>query len=190
VPSDDESNILPPTMNDRALPQANRTVLGLLLALLAIAVVLALWFLIFDNGDSSTSAASQAPRPTPLTIATSTPVPQDTSIGIITTEDVEPEATTAPVPSSTPVAEGFEACTADASPLTTSSYIVDTNTAPLNQRYEPSVGGAQAGSFDPGQTGLVFTGECVVNVTDGYTWWKIFNGTEDVWVASAFVTPN
>ena len=71
-----------------------------------------------------------------------------------------------------------------------SSYIVDTNTAPLNQRYEPSVGGAQAGSFDPGQTGLVFTGECVVNVTDGYTWWKIFNGTEDVWVASAFVTPN
>jgi hypothetical protein len=37
---------------------------------------------------------------------------------------------------------------------------------------------------------LVFTGECVVNVADGYTWWKIFNGTEDVWVASAFVTPN
>jgi hypothetical protein len=36
----------------------------------------------------------------------------------------------------------------------------------------------------------MFTGECVMNVSDGYTWWKIFNGAEDVWIASAFVTPN
>lgn len=188
VPNDDESKILPPMMNDRARPQANRTMLGVLLALLFVAVLLALWFLIFDSGDA-TSSADPAPRPTPLTIATSTPVPDD-SVGITTTDAVEAAPTTAPVATATPVPEGFEACTADTAPLTTATYIVDTNTTPLNQRSEPAVSGTQAGTFDPGQTGLVFTGECVVNIADGYTWWQIFNGTEDVWVASDFVTPN
>ena len=49
MPSDDESKILPPKMNDRARPQANRTMLGVLLALLFVAVVLALWFLLFGE---------------------------------------------------------------------------------------------------------------------------------------------
>lgn len=191
MPTDDESKILPPMMNDRARPQANRTMLGVLLALLAVAVLLALWFLLFDNGDSSSSTASTSARPTPLTIATSTPVPSDTTVGVNTTDTpAEPDPTAIPAVVATPVPEGFEACTSDAAPLTTSSYIVDTNTTPLNQRDEPSVNGAQAGTFDPGETGLVFTGECVVNVADGYTWWKIFNGSQDVWIASAFVTAN
>ena len=163
--------------------------LGVLLALLFVAVVLALWFLIFDDGDSS-SSANPAPRPTPLTIATSTPVPDETTVGVTTTDTADATPTTEPVATATPVPEGFEACADGAAPLTTATYIVDTNTTPLNQRMEPAVSGAQAGTFDPGQTGLVFTGECVVNVADGYTWWQIFNGTEDVWVASAFVTPN
>lgn len=181
-------------MNDRARPQANRTMLGLLLALLFVAVVLALWFLLFDDGDSSSSSASQSALPTPLVIPTSTAAPSsttdavDTTVGLNTTGAADAAPTTAPF--ATPVPQGFEACTTETAPLTTATYIVDTNTTPLNQRADPAVSGAQTGTFDPGQTGLVFTGECVVNVSDGYTWWKIFNGAEDVWIASAFVTPN
>jgi len=182
-------------MNDRARPQANRTMLGVLLALLFVAVVLASWFLLFDNGDSS-SSATEGTQPTPLAIPTSTPVPSvangadDTTVGVTTTDSVDAAPTTAPVTTATPVPQGFEVCTTENAPLTAASYIVDTNTTPLNQRANPAVSGAQAGTFDPGQTGLVFTGECVMNVSDGYTWWKIFNGAEDVWIASAFVTPN
>jgi hypothetical protein len=196
VPNDDESKILPPTMNDRARPQANRTMLGVLLALLFVAVVLALWFLLFDNGDSASSSAPEGTQPTPLAIPTSTPVPSvaigadDTTVGITTTDSVNAAPTTAPVATATPVPQGFEVCTTETAPLTAATYIVDTNTTPLNQRASPDVSGTQAGTFDPGQTGLMFTGECVMNVSDGYTWWKIFNGAEDVWIASAFVTPN
>ena len=75
-------------------------------------------------------------------------------------------------------------------PLTTSTYTVDTNTTPLRQRVGPSVDADQTGAFDAGQPNLVFNGECVVNIADGFTWWQIFNGTEDVWVASDFVTVN
>lgn len=188
VPTDDESKILPPMMNDRARPQANRTLLGVLLAVLFIAVLLALWFLIFDN-DDSTASGDPAPRPTPLTIATSTPVPDD-AVGVTTTDTAETAPTTAPVAAATPVPEGFEVCVDNAVPLTTATYIVDTNTTPLNQRLEPAVSSDLAGTFDPGQTGLVFTGECVVNIADGFTWWQIFNGADDVWIASSFVTPN
>jgi len=168
-------------MNDRTRPQANRTILGVLLAILAVAVLLALWFLIFDRGDDSASGSSAA-LPTPVTIPTvsqavSTPTPVPTTVS-------------APVVTPTPVPEGFQACSDAQSPLTTTTYIVDTNTTPLNQRAEPSVAASQAGTFDPGQDDLVFSGECVINVNDQYTWWKIFNGTVDVWVASDFVTPN
>ncbi len=175
-------------MNDRARPQANRTMLGVLLALLAVAVLLALWFLIFDNGDDTAAGSNQSALPTPVTIpATPTPVG---GIGVATTDETAATPTTAPVATATPIPEGFEACASTAEPSTTGTYIVDTNTTPLNQRAEPAVSAAQAGTFDPGQTGLSFTGECVVNIGDGYTWWKIFNGTEDVWIASSFVTPN
>lgn len=175
-------------MNDRTRPpQANRTILGVLLALLFVAVILALWFLIFDRDGNATAADDDRARPTPLTIATSTPDPTG---GAVTAPTAQVIATAVPDITATPVPEGFTACADADKPLTTSSYIVDTNTTPLNQRAEPSVGAVQAGTFDPGQTGLVFTGDCVVNVADGYTWWQIFNGTADVWVASAFVTPN
>ena len=46
------------------------------------------------------------------------------------------------------------------------------------------------GTFAPAQSGLVFNGDCVVNLADGYVWWGINNGTNDVWVASRFVSPN
>ncbi len=175
-------------MNDRARPQTNRTVLGVLLAVLFVAIVLALWFLLFDD-DSTTATSATTAGPTPVTIATSTPEPDDTTVGL-STGDVDETETTAPVATPTPVPEGFEACSAEDAPATTQTYIVDTNTTPLNQRSEPAVTGTLVGTFDPGQTGLAFTGECVVNITDGFTWWKIFNGTEDVWIASGFVTPD
>ena len=176
-------------MNDRARPQASRTLLGVLLAVLAIAILVTLWSFVFNNDDDSTASSSDAAAPTPLTIPTTPPTP-DASVGVTTTDEASAEPTTAPVATATPLPEGFEACTDDASPSTTGSYIVDTNTTPLNQRAEPAVTSDQAGTFDPGQTGLQFTGECVVNITDGYTWWQIFNGTDDVWVASSFVTQN
>ena len=171
-------------MNEPARPQANRTLLGVLLALLFVAVLLALWFLIFDSGDSSASDSGATPKPTPLTIATSTPVPDGTAGAAAAPATPSPT----PLATATAVPEGFEPCPAGAGPSTAITYIVDTNTTPLNQRAEPAVSSAQSGTFAPGQTGLVFTGDCVVNLEDGFTWWEIFNGTEDVWVASEFVT--
>ena len=170
-------------MNDRAKPQANRTMLGVLLAILAVAVLLALWFLIFDRGDSSASGSNGSNAlPTPVTIPT--------SVQVAVTPTPIPTTETLPAVTPTPVPEGFEACSEANSPLTTTTYVVDTNTTPLNQRAEPSVASTQSGTFAPGQDDLVFTGECVVNLNDQFTWWKIFNGTADVWVASDFVTPN
>lgn len=174
-------------MNDRARPQTNRTILGVLLALLFVAVLLALWFLLFDDGDSTNAGSVDTAGPTPVTIPTSTPDPVASGGVVEPTADVQP--TTARVEVSTPIPEGFEACGAERAPLTTTSYVVDTNTTPLNQRAEPAVGAEQSGTFEAGESGLVFTGECVVNIGDGYTWWQIFNGTTDVWVASNFVTP-
>jgi hypothetical protein len=176
-------------MNDRTRTQGNRTLLGILVAMLGVAILLALYFLIFDNDGTSTASGSSRAMPTPLTIATSTPAP---SVGLSTTAPtaVASSPTTAPVVTPTPVPDGFTACTTANAPLTTNTYIVDTNTTPLNQRAEPAVSGELAGTFAPGQDDLVFTGDCVVNNADGFTWWKIFNGTTDVWVASDFVTPN
>lgn len=174
-------------MNDRGRPQANRTILGVLLALLFVAIVLALWFLLFDDRDSTASSAnSSGAMPTPLTIATVAPTPAGQTVEPAPVE--EPTAT--PIATATAVPAGFEACATARLPTTTSTYVVDTNTTPLNQRVEPAVSASQAGTFAPGQDDLVFTGNCVVNITDGYTWWEIFNGTDDVWVASDFVTPN
>ena len=65
--------------------------LGVLLALLFVAVLLALWFLIVDNGESSSSSANQSGQPTPLVIPTSTPRPSSISSADNTTT----EATTA-----------------------------------------------------------------------------------------------
>lgn len=171
-------------MGDRTRPQTNRAVLGVLLAFLFIAILLALWSLLFRGDDSTTASAgnSDLVAPTPLTIATATPVPP------ATTPTVTP--TTAPVATATSVPEGFEACDEARAPLATATYIVDTNTTPLNQRSEPSVNAPQSGTFDPGQSGLVFDGDCVVNLADGYVWWQINNGTNDVWIASSFVSPN
>jgi len=186
VPSNDDSKILPPMMNDRARPQANRTILGVLLALLAVAVLLGIGRLIFDRGDSATTNLStQSALPTALTIVEPTAPPADA-----TAQPLAIAPTAAPAAAATPVPAGFEACATDALPLTITTYIVDTNTTPLNQRAEPAVTAEQTGTFAPGQDDLVFTGDCVVNVNDGYTWWEIFNGTDDVWVASSFVTAN
>lgn len=185
MPTDD-NYIVPPYDDESPRPQANRMMLGVLVALVAVAVLLALWFLLFDD-DGATTASTTEAGPTPLTIATATPEADDSGIGLATTGDEEPTPT--PAPSPTPLPDDLESCTADAAPSTSLSYVVDTNTTPLNQRSEPAVSGTQVGTFDPGQTGLVFTGECVVNTIDGYTWWKIFNGSEDVWVASSFVSP-
>lgn len=186
MPNDDQ-NIVPPTvLEGRTRPQTQRTLLGVLLALLLVAVVLAIWFLLFDNDGPTASDPEADPGPTPLVVATSTPSPDDT-IGLDTTGEVEPTA--APVATATSLPEGLQPCSDADAPNPATTYIVDTNTTPLNQRTEPSVDGEQVGAFDPAETGLVFTGECVVNAADGYTWWRIFNGTDDVWIASSFVTP-
>lgn len=177
--NDNKDLIVPPLSDDRSRPQTNRTVLGILLALLGIAVLLAVWALIFNNGDSGAFGSNAQPTPTALTVPTPAPT-------------VAPTATPIPAPSVAPTTlpTGFEACGTAQSPSTTGTYVVDTNTTPLNQRAEPSVSGELAGTFRPGRDDLTFTGECVVNVDDGYTWWKINNGTADVWIASTFVSPN
>lgn len=187
---DDANYIVPPFGDEeRPRPQANRTMLGVLMALLFVAVLLAVWFLLFDGDDSESADDGAEVGPTPLTIATATPQPDDSSVGLSTTDEDGAAPTTEAVATATTLPADLEACASDAAPQTTATYIVDTNTTPLNQRTEPAVSGSQAGTFDPGQTGLVFTGECVVNTADGYVWWKIFNGSEDVWIASQFVTP-
>ena len=180
--SDDESKILPPRFETGQNSQVNRTMLGLLLVLLGVAVVLALWFLIFDGDDDSDSALDALPTAVPL--PTSTPLP---AANVPADDPVAP--TTAPVATATPVPDGFDPCAGDQAPLTTATYIVDTLDTPLNQRVDPAVTAEQVGTFDPGQTGLAFSGDCLVNLTDGYVWWEINNGTTDVWVASDFVTP-
>jgi len=179
-------------MNDRTRPQANRTILGILLALLFVAVLLALWFLIFDSdGGSSSASSDNRAFPTAVTIPTSTPDPLASAVVPAQAAAVATAVpTTVPAITPTPLPEGFSACTDSTGPLTTSTYVVDTNSTPLNQRTEPSVDADQVGTFAAGKADLVFTGQCVVNVADGYTWWQIFNGTDDVWVASDFVTPN
>ena len=176
-----------PTPPDGSGPSASRTTLGALLAVVVVAVLLALWFLVFDGDDDTSSASggdttTSTAAPTPLPIPTSTPTP-------VAAAPDEPEPTPEPTTAPTPVPEGFEACGDERAPLLTSTYIVDTVSTPLNQRAEPSVDGELLGSFDPGETGLTFNGECIVNLADGYTWWQIDNGTADVWVASIFVTP-
>ena len=189
----DEGSIFPPSIGDEPpRPQGNRTILGALVVLLIVAVLLALWFLVIDDdsGDGSGDEVAAA-GPTPLPIPSSTPSPE---ISVETTgddaEETAPlaEATPEPTAIPTPVPEGFEACGADIAPSATASYIVDTTSTPLNQRAEPDVTSELAGTFDPGQTGLVFTGECLVNLNDQYVWWEINNGTTNVWVASDFVS--
>lgn len=177
--NDNKDLIVPPFSDDRDRPQTNRTVLGILLALLGIAVLLALWALIFNRGESGAFGSNSQPTPTALTVPTPAPT-------------TEPTVTPVPAPSVAPTAlpTGFEACGTAQSPSTTSTYVVDTNTTPLNQRLEPDVDGELAGTFRPGQNDLAFSGECVVNIDDGYAWWKTNNGTQDVWIASAFVSPN
>jgi len=156
--------------------RSSRTLLGVLLGVLVIAVLLALLLLITRNNDENAADAADA-LPTPLPVPTTTPAP------------VQPTATApTPTPEPTPVPEGFEACDVARSPLVSATYIVDTVETPLNQRLEPSVDGEQVGTFAPGQTGLVFNGECLVNLADGFVWWQINNGTQEVWVASDFVT--
>lgn len=197
MPSDDSANFLPSVPIERQRPQRSRAVLGALSLLLLVAVVLALWFLVFDDDDTDPGASddrSVATGPTPLPIPTSTPSPEAARSVVDDTQSEDgttgsqvptPLATTLP----TPVPDGFEACGSDRAPSSTGTYIVDTTTTPLNQRSEPSVASEAAGAFDPGTTGLIFTGECLVNLGDGYVWWQINNGTADVWVASEFVSP-
>lgn len=162
----------------------SRSVLGALLILLVVAVLIAMWALLTGGDDEVATADEQvvATVPTALPIPTSTPIP--------VAEDPATAPTPIPTPVPTSVPDGFEACGDTRSPILSATYIVDTNTTPLNQRDLPSVDGSQVGAFDPGETGLVFNGECVVNLADGYVWWQINNGTADVWVASSFVTPN
>lgn len=195
--SDDGLPFIPTLPSEGQRPQTNRTVLGALIVLLLVAVLLALWFLVFDddegaNGTGDDSALDAGP--TPVTIPTSTPGPVIVDAGA-GDDDESASALPTPLPTSvpttpTPVPEGFEACGTDRAPSTTGTYIVDTSTTPLNQRVGPSVASDLAGSFDPGTTGLVFTGECLVNLGDGFVWWEIETDTATVWVASDFVSPN
>lgn len=171
-PHDDADQFYP----QRSGMQNSRLLLGLLMLMLAAAVMLALWFLLVDDdGDSNGQAAS----PTPLTIPTSAPAP--TAI---------PTPTTGPDPTPTAVPEGFEACGDSRAPIVGQSYLVNTNTTPLNQRTEPSVSGELVGSYPPATSGLKFTGDCLVNIADGYVWWQINTATTTVWVASDFLSPN
>lgn len=168
-------------MQDTKQSQTNRTILGVLLAILAVAILLALYSLMFGNDDGSSADG----MPTPVSIPTSTVVPAQTQ-----EEAAAPVATAPPQATPTAVPEGFEACSTGQAPVTTGTYRVDTNTTPLNQRAAPDVTSEQAGTFSPGTADLVFTGDCVINSADGYVWWEIFNGTEDVWIASDFVSQN
>lgn len=162
---------------DRPRGQNSRLILGLLMLVLAAAVLLAIWFLVVDGGDGDDNA--QAAAPTPLTIPTS--APEATTI---------PTPTAGPEPTPTSVPAGFEACGDARAPIVGKSYLVNTNTTPLNQRTEPSVDGELVGSYPPATTGLRFTGDCLVNVADGYVWWQINTDTTTVWVASDFLSPN
>ncbi len=179
----DTENQWPNGDGESPRPAVSRTVLGVLLALLVLAVVVALWALLTGGDDNVADdvEVTTAAVPTALPIPTSTPAPT----GI--PEDA-PTPTPTPVPTALP--EGFEACGDSRAPLLSATYIVDTLSTPLNQRAEPAVDGALMGTFEPAQSGLVFTGDCVVNLSDGYVWWEINNGTDDVWIASSFVTPN
>lgn len=195
--SDDGFSIIPTLPSEGQRPQRNRTILGVLIVLLVIAVLLALWFLVIDDDDSSGPGDDSAlAGPTPVTIPTSTPTPVAVDTGPVAADDAPAGTDALPTPlptvatTPTPVPEGFEACGPDRAPSATSTYIVDTSTTPLNQRVGPGVDNELAGSFDPGTTGLVFTGECLVNLGDGYVWWQIETETASVWVASEFVTPN
>ncbi|MEM7093174.1 MAG: hypothetical protein AAF567_09245 [Actinomycetota bacterium] len=178
--SDPTEPVRPPSDGaDR--PATSRTVLGALLALLILAVVLALWAIITRDDDPVAEQTSTTPEvsvPTALPIPTSTPAPAAD----------EPTAVPVPTATPTPVPEGFEACGEDRAPLLSATYIVDTISTPLNQRSEPSVDGELVGAFDPGQTGLSFNGDCVVNLADGFVWWQIDTANGPVWVASSFVT--
>jgi len=176
VPSPPEHDDAHQFYPERARGMNSRLVLGLLMLILAAAVVLALWFLISDGGDDE---SSQAAVPTPLTIPTAQPEP--TAI---------PTPTTGPEPTPTAVPAGFEACGDERSPIVGQSYLVNTNTTPLNQRTEPSIDGELVGSYPPATSGLKFTGDCLVNIADGYVWWQINTDTTTVWVASDFLSPN
>lgn len=153
----------------------NRTLLQALVAVLVVAIGLAVWVL--SSNNRSNSANSQA-GPTAVTVPTSTPTPTYR----------EPTPTPEPTPIPTPLPEGFRACDATQLPNVDASYVVDTNTTPLKQRRAPSIQADQAGNYPPATKNLRFTGECVVNVGDGLTWWSIDNGEEVVWVAAKFVT--
>lgn len=162
----------------------SRSVLGALLILLVVAVLIALWAIVTGGDDDLASNGDQVVT----TVPTALPIPTSTPLPII--ENAATTPTPVPTAAPTPVPDGFEACGDSRSPIRSATYIVDTNTAPLNQRDLPSVDGNLVGAFDPGQSGLVFNGECIVNLADGYVWWQIDNGTDNVWIASSFVTAN
>ena len=176
---------MPASGNERER-QLSRTVLGVLVSLVFVAVALALWFLVFDRDDSTATGGltTSASAPTPLALPTVTPLP-------VLVDSVAPPAagTTTPLVTPTALPAGLESCSPDRAPSSAATYVVNTGTTPLNQRAEPAVSATLSGTFDPGKTGLIFTGGCVVNSADGYVWWQIFNGTTDVWVASDFVSP-
>ena len=180
----DTDNQWPNGDGELSRPALSRTVLGVLLALLILAVIVALWALLTGGDDDVADEVdiTTAAVPTALPIPTSTPAPQ-----VVVPDDAP---TPTPTPEPTPLPEGFEACGDDRSPLLSATYIVDTLSTPLNQRNQPAVDGELMGTFAPAQSGLVFSGDCVVNLADGYVWWENNNGTNDVWVASRFVSPN
>lgn len=163
---------------DRRGLRSNRILLGVLILVLFAAVLLSLWFLLIDNDGNGSSDVAVAP--TPLTIPTDVPVP---------TVTVAPTATEVPTVEPTPLPVGLAACTPEQMPVVGNSYLVATVTAPLNQRVEPSATADKRGSYPPGTAGLTFTGDCVVNTGDQYTWWQIIVDDGPVWVASDFVQP-
>ncbi len=190
------------TSTNRPAGGANRSVLGVLVVLLAVAVMLALWFLLVDSDDNGATELSN-PAPTPVDIPLSTAVAADVVESTPIADQVsdpapvggqedqaeqnQPEATTA-VP--TPLPDGLTYCEVADLPVTTTSYKVDTNSAALKHRAEPSAQSPQLGESSRATTGLRATGDCAVNTSDGFTWWQLTIDGNTVWVASEFLSPS
>ncbi len=183
-------------IDNQSSSAGSRAILGFLVILIAVAVALALWFVLFGDNDSvadrttsTTQTASATPEgtPTPLAIPTGT-----ANSAPLAQTQTQPEAIASepePTTQATPLPDGLEPCSAGTSPDPTRTYKVDTDSAALKHRAGPSADADQLGSSPSATFGLRPTGECAVNLVDGFTWWKIAGSAEDFWVASDFVSP-
>lgn len=166
-------------------PRRNRKGLlpWLLLALLAVALAAIIWFFIIDDDDPNDS-----PESSTATTGQTTAGANDGNGG----DDAGPEtvvvATATAVPAPTPTPElAIGGCTDLTAPDTTTTYKITGVTSKLNQRAAPSLNAEVAGEFLPDRVGIVATGECLDNPDDGYVWWEVSDGGQEVWVAAEFL---